>query len=163
MDTIELPDKALTVPQLIIANGADNINGTMRPYGYFERQRKRSAPLTFVVQNGVPHCCAANMTPLVLIWLDDVFQQRAPVAANKSLAKIDEKRGWEGFIRSQKSEVKDTWKEPVWSVSDAWAERYGKPSPVASTQDAGWLPSKRFAQAWLAFQKQLQHSIIPLE
>jgi hypothetical protein len=31
MNTIELPSKALTVPQLIIANGADNINGTMHP------------------------------------------------------------------------------------------------------------------------------------
>jgi hypothetical protein len=31
MDTIELPGKALIIPQLIIANGADDIAGTKRP------------------------------------------------------------------------------------------------------------------------------------
>ena len=36
MDTIDLPTEALDVPQLIIANGADNVNGTARPYFYFQ-------------------------------------------------------------------------------------------------------------------------------
>jgi hypothetical protein len=37
MDTIELSDQAMSSPQLIIANGGDNIKGTERPYGYFKK------------------------------------------------------------------------------------------------------------------------------
>jgi dienelactone hydrolase len=107
MDTIDLPDKALLVPQLIIANSADEVSGTKRPYDYFERHRKRNAPLTFVVQNRVPHCCVANMTPLVLLWLADVIRGRAPTAVQKPLTTIDEATAWEGFIKTQVSTVKD--------------------------------------------------------
>lgn len=163
MDTIELSGKALTIPQLIIANGADNVSGTVRPYDYFERHQKRHAPLTFVVQNGVPHCCAANMTPLVLLWLGDVVRERAPVSANRPLAEINRRRGWGGFIKTQNGEVKDDWKELVWNVSEAWIEPFGKRPPSADAHDAGWLPSKQFAQAWLDFEKQAKHPITPLE
>jgi|SRR5215469_2601049 len=162
MNTIELPDKALVIPQLIIANGADDVSGTKRPYEYFLRHRKRNAPLTFAVQNRVPHCCVANLTPLVLLWLVDVVQQRAPTA-QKSLASIDEASGWEGFVKTQVSAVRDDWKEPVWNVSEAWIEPYGKHAPVSEAEDAGWLPSKRFAEAWLAFERQAEHPITPLE
>jgi dienelactone hydrolase len=162
MDMIELPDKALIVRQLIIANGADDVAGTLRPYEYFQRHRKRNAPLTFVVQNRVPHCCVANMTPLVLLWLADVTGRAAP-AAKKSVAAINEAHGWEGFIKAQMSTVKDQWKEPVWNVSKAWIEPHGKHPPSADAQDAGWLPSKRFAKVWLAFEEQPQHPITPLE
>jgi len=37
MDTIDLPKEALDVPQLIIANGAGSVNGTARPYFYFQK------------------------------------------------------------------------------------------------------------------------------
>ena len=50
MDTIELSDQAMSRPQLIIANGGDNINGTERPYGYFKKYSERGAPWTFVVR-----------------------------------------------------------------------------------------------------------------
>jgi dienelactone hydrolase len=163
MDTIELPDKALVIPQLIIAGGADKISGTKRPYEYFQRYRKRNAPLTFVVQNRVPHCCVANMEPLVLLWLSDVIRGRPPSIAQKSLASIDESSGWEGFIRTQVSAVRDSWNEPVWNVSEAWMVHHGKLPPGRDVQDAGWLPSKRFAEAWLAFEKQPDHPITPLE
>jgi len=163
MDTIELPDSALIVPQLIIANGADDVAGTKRPYEYFDRHRERNAPLTFVVQNRVPHCCVANMTPLVLLWLGDVIRERASTPAQKSLGSIKEASGWEGFMKIQVSAVKDQWKEPVWNVSEAWIEPHGKHPPVPDAQDAGWLPSKRFAEAWLAFEQQAQHPITPLE
>jgi dienelactone hydrolase len=162
MDTIDLPENALVVPQLIIANGADNISGTARPYDYFLRHRKRNAPLTFVVQNRVPHCCVANMTSMVLLWLDDVIRQRGPTAGQKPLTRITEIRAWEGFIKTQDSAVKDTWKEPVWNVSEGWIEPHGKQS-LLGAQDAGWLPSKRFAEAWLAFEQETEHPITPLE
>jgi dienelactone hydrolase len=163
IDTVELTDKALTIPQLIIANGTDDVAGTTRPYEYFQRYRKLNAPLTFVVQNGVPHCCVANMTPLVLLWLEDVVTKRAPSVAKKSLRNIDEAGGLEGFIQTQMSGVKDDWKENVWNASEAWVEPRGKHPPTPNAQDAGWLPSKQFAAAWLAFERERQHPITPLE
>ena len=163
MDTIDLPDKALIVPQLIIANGADPVSGTKRPYEYFERHRKRNAPLTFLVQNRVPHCCVANMTPLVLLWLADVLRERAPTAAQRPLRTIDQASAWRGFIKTQPSNVKDDWKESVWNVSEAWIEPHGRHSSLPDAQDAGWLPSKRFAAAWLAFEQEPEHPITSLE
>ena len=163
LDTIHLPESALGVPQLIIANGADNVAGTKRPYEYFERHRKRRAPLTFVVQNRVPHCCVANMTSLVLLWLGDVIRQRRPTAAQNALASVTETHGWEAFIKTQVGAVTDQWKEPVWNVSEAWIEPHGKHPPVEDARDAGWLPSKHFAEVWLEFQRQPEHPITPLE
>jgi len=53
IDTLDLPQKTLAVPQLIIANGADHVNGTARPYLYFQKYRRQGAPLTFVIQIGL--------------------------------------------------------------------------------------------------------------
>ena len=75
IDAVELPEASLSVPQFIIANGADDRCGTQRPYAYFEKYRQR-APLTFMVQNRVPHCCVMNVIPTVLAWLEDVVDQR---------------------------------------------------------------------------------------
>ena len=69
MDTIELSDQAMKTPQLIIANGGDNINGTERPYAYFKKYYERGAPWTFAVQNRTPHCCLQNAETLILEWL----------------------------------------------------------------------------------------------
>jgi hypothetical protein len=71
IDTVQLPEAALSVPQFIIANGADDRCGAKRPYVYFARYRDR-APLTFIVQNRVPHYCVMNVIPIVLLWLDVV-------------------------------------------------------------------------------------------
>jgi hypothetical protein len=65
IDTVDLPEAALAVPQFIIANGADDRGGTRRPYAYFEKYRQR-APMTFMIQNRVPHCCVMNVTSIVL-------------------------------------------------------------------------------------------------
>jgi hypothetical protein len=162
MDTIDLPDKALVVPQFIIANGADGINGTARPYGYFARYRNRGAPLTFMVQNRTPHCCVMNVTSLVLLWLDDVIRQRSPTAANKALAAVDEKRGFVGFLKTEDSGVKDDWHAVVWNAAEASIERSGHPV-APGMLDSGWLPSRKFARAWLDFEKQREHPITPLE
>jgi hypothetical protein len=48
---VNVSEKALSVPQFIIANGADTAVGTARPYAYFEQYRKLGAPLTFLIQN----------------------------------------------------------------------------------------------------------------
>jgi hypothetical protein len=160
IDTVKLPDAALTVPQFIIANGVDDRCGTFRPYEFFERYHER-APMTFMIQNRVPHCCVMNVIPIVLLWLENVVQQRL-AQPGKSPQAIARKEAWEGFLRVEDSGVR-TWKtEPVWNVAEAWIEPSGK-GAQADAKSAGWLPSKRFAEAWLAFEKQREHPITPLE
>jgi dienelactone hydrolase len=160
IDTVNLPEKALSVPQFIIANGADNICGTERPYAYFMKYHNR-APLTFMVQNAVPHCCVMNVTNIVLLWLADVIQLPLP-GANKQYARNNSKDLWRGFIRTEIGNVKDDWREPVWNVADAWIKSRASTAP-SGAKDAGWMPSKRFAEAWLAFEKEREHPITPLE
>lgn len=155
IDTVVLPEKALSVPQFIIANGADNICGTQRPFAYFEKYHSH-APLTFMVQNGVPHCCVMNVTHIVLLWLGEILERqnaRTRVNANDS---------WRGFVKMSDSGVRDDWKESVRNVADAWIgqSRHGVPEDA---KDAGWMPSKRFAEAWLAFEREREHAITPLE
>jgi dienelactone hydrolase len=162
MDTIDLPKSALSVPQFVIANGADKISGTVRPYGYFARYYRVGAPLTFMLQNGVPHCCVMNVKQIVLQWLDDVVRQRRPEAGDVPLATIDKREGWFGFIRTQGSTAEDGWHEPVWNVVDEWI---GPPAyrPPGGARQAGWLPSRSFADTWRAFEAERGHPITPLE
>jgi hypothetical protein len=168
IDTVELPEKALSVPQFIIANGADDRCGTQRPYRYFENYRDH-APLTFMLQNGVPHCCVANVMPLVLLWIEEVIAQLQTTGA-KPLATVDKVHAWRGFIKVEDSGVRacsptcpdPSKKETVWNVTDAWIEPSGKNGPEGA-KDAGWLPSKRFAEAWLAFVKEKNHPVEPSE
>ncbi|HEU0123409.1 MAG TPA: hypothetical protein VFQ91_22965 [Bryobacteraceae bacterium] len=139
MDTISLSPKAASHPQLIIANGADKVCGTDRPYRYFRRHFEQGAPWTFAVQNGAPHCCLQNAQTLILEWLRGVLSQNAvPTAAEAR-----------GFMRVANSKVVDEWKQPVFQatavrVADGGRARRGE-------IPAGWMPSRLFAQEWLLF------------
>jgi hypothetical protein len=159
IDTVVLPEKALSVPQFIIANGADNICGTERPYTYFDKYRDR-APLTFMVQNRVPHCCVMNVTHIALVWLAEVIARHNGGAETKKLPQMNA-TDWRGFIKAEDGDVRDDWKEPVWNVVEALV----KPSRVVpeGMRDAGWMPSRSFAEAWLSFEKEQRHPITPLE
>ena len=114
MDTIDHPQKALAVPQLIIANGADNVNGTARPYIYFQRYRRQGAPLTFVIQNRTPHCCVSNVTPLMLVWLDAVIRERQPLSSGSALRAIDQNQDWLGWLKVEDSGEELTDFEVTW-------------------------------------------------
>jgi dienelactone hydrolase len=181
MDTIDLPKKALDVPQLIIANGADNVNGTARPYIYFQKYRQQGAPLTFVIQNRVPHCWVSNVVPLMLIWLDAVMRERQPTSSESRLRPVNQKQGWIGRLEVEDSGVKDEWHAKSWNVRGAWAEpvtHKDEDGPiseilVSNTGDEkvpsngklvrSWLPSKAFANCWVEFERTKQHPITPLE
>ena len=180
MDTIDLPKQALDVPQLLIANGGDNVNGTARPYLYFQKHRQR-APLTFVIQNRVPHCCVSNVVPLMLTWLDAVIRERQPASNELPLRPVDQKHGWIGSLEVEDSGVKDHWQTKSWNVSSAVAEPAtpkNEDGPTAEillpdTRDENvpstgklvrsWLPSKAFAHYWLEFERTKNHPITPLE
>jgi hypothetical protein len=101
-----------------------------------------------------------NVTNIVLLWLADVIQLQLPGANKRN--ENDSKDVWRGFIRTETGKVRDDWKEPVWNVADAWIKPLTSAAP-SGAKDAGWMPSKRFAEAWLAFEKEREHSITPLE
>jgi hypothetical protein len=140
VDTIELSREAIRPPQLIIANGGDNINGTERPYGYFRKHFDKGAPWTFVVQNRTPHCCLQNAQTLILDWLRAILTTPSNSWGT----------GKHGYIAVAFSGVTDEWKRPVFNATSAHvAEKNLK--PASGELPAGWLPSATFAESWLAF------------
>ncbi len=176
IDTVTMSAKALSVPQFIIANGADKVVGTARPYAYFEQYRKLGAPLTFLIQNRTPHCCVANIVPVMLAWLADVMRLRV---VNKDLLPIDPKLGWIGTLQVRESGVKE--EDPpvkVWNAVGAEISpppvgvSYGsglniprdpqdKQVPASAKLLSVWLPSPEFAQVWAAFARMENHPFTP--
>lgn len=160
VDSVRLPPGALAVPELIMTGGADKVCGTQRPYDYFRRYRDRGAPWAFLVQNKTPHCCIINAKSLLLEWLDQIIQLRHP-SPTKPLRKIEETRGWVGYIRTCLSNVHDDWGQPTWDVCDASIQRIGSAAP-ADKIPAGWFPSRLVAAEWLVLIKQPTHPITSL-
>jgi len=140
MDTIELPDRAIGSPQLIIANGGDHINGTERPYGYFKRYYDRGAPWTFAVQNRTPHCCLQNAGNLVLERIDAVLAAGRSGRAGT---------GDQGFLTPEYTRIVDEWKRPVFNAVSSRVGPNGRGR--GGELPAGWMPSPMFAREWLAF------------
>lgn len=139
MDTIQLPSKAISKPQLIIANGSDNINGTERPYSYFRKYFDQGAPWTFIIQNRAPHCCLQNVQVLILDWLHAVLTSETKNRGTQNY----------GYVTVKLSDVTDGWKRSVFNASSGRIGRKGKPR--SGELPAGWLPSNTFAAGWLAF------------
>jgi hypothetical protein len=177
IDTVNLNERALAVPQFIIANGADTAVGTARPYAYFEQYRKMGAPLTFMIQNRTPHCCVANVVPVILSWLEDIVRRRAP-SARGGLMSIDSKQGWLGTLDVRDSGVKEegspvkVWNAVAAEIAPATPEAVSSsrgldlPRNPEDTQVPGsarllpaWLPSVEFARVWLVFSRMEEHPI----
>lgn len=156
MDNVRLPPAAISVPELILAGGADKISGTQRPYDYFRQYRDRGAPWAFFVQNKTPHCCIINAKSLILGWLEEITKLRQP-SPTKPLRRVDDSRGWEGYIRTCPSEIRDGWGAPTWDICNARIQRIGHAAP-ADMLSSGWLPSPDLAMHWLEFVKQPTHS-----
>jgi dienelactone hydrolase len=155
IDNVHLPSSALAVPELIMTGGADKISGTQRPYDYFRLYRDRGAPWAFLVQNKTPHCCIINTKSLMLAWLDRIIELRQP-SPTKPLRRVDDSRGWAGFIRTCPSDVHDGWGAPTWDVCEASIQPVGQAIPTGRIP-AGWFPSHHVATEWLEFIKQPAH------
>jgi hypothetical protein len=140
MDTIELSDQAMRSPQLIIANGGDNINGTERPYAYFKKYYERGAPWTFVIQNRTPHCCLQNAQTLILEWLRAILSPDNPGRLGM---------GDHGYITAEPTKVFDEWKRPVFNAASSRVGPKAKAKP--GELSAGWMPSSTFSREWLVF------------
>ncbi len=140
MDTIELSDQAMSRPQLIIANGGDNINGTERPYGYFKKYFDRGAPWSFAVQNRTPHCCLQNAQTLVLEWLRAILLAGEPWRLGV---------GDHGYMTVELAKVVDEWKRPVFNAGSSRIGPKGKAK--RGELSSGWMPSSMFSREWLVF------------
>ena len=140
MNTIGLSKSAARSAQLISANGADNINGTERPYAYFRKYFNQGAPWTFVVQNRTPHCCLQNAQILILDWLNGVL----------ATPRTSWGTGKHGYLSVTYSRVNDECKRPVFNATSARVSENIE-SPRDGELSAGWLPSATFAEGWLAF------------
>ncbi len=157
INTVNLAAGALAIPQLIIANGGDNVCGTERPYEYFKRYYGRGAPWTFVVQNNIPHCCIENAKTLILTWLDAIIKLRRPTAEPNPLHPINRQSGWSAYFKSESTGAKDDWGQPTWNMVDVEVHPFGR-MKSKSSMTAGWLPTRGVMNAWLSFVK-ATHSV----
>ena len=158
IDTVEHPAEALTIPQLIIANGGDNMCGTERPYKYFQQYYERGAPWTFVVQNNIPHCCIGNAKNLILTWLEAIIKLRQPTAESNTLQPVSRRSGWSAFFKTELTATKDDWGQPTWNMVDVETLPLGRVKSERG-MTAGWLPTRGVLNAWLSFVK-ATHTII---
>ncbi len=159
IDTVKLNRRVLSVPELIIAGGADSVSGTARPFEYFREYREQGAPWAFVVQNRSPHCCTANVKELILIWLEEVMKQRQPRARNAQLRPMDQSGGWLAEFNKQETDITDSFRLRTFNITHAAIHPATRGQ---SPTDAGWLPNRSTAQLWLAFVTQREHPILPL-
>ena len=155
MDRIGLSPEAMAVPQLIIAGGADEIGGTQRNFGYFEKYRKRGAPWVFLLQNGIPHCCVIDTKSFVLNWLDEIMKLRLSASGN-ALRKIEDRHGWIGFIRPCNTTKRDHWGDPLWNVCGATVQETTRATP-ADGLPSGWFPTQGLATEWREYIQQERH------
>ncbi len=160
IDTVNLGRDAFTVPELILAGGADNVSGTSRPYEYFRKYFVLGAPWVFVLQNSSPHCCTANAKDLMLMWLAAVIQQRRPPSRDV-LPAMQLQGGWSGFFRAQETNTKDNFGLRTFNAPSAIIVRQGH-QVLSGWRPAGWLPDRALAEEWLRFVEQKNHPILPL-
>lgn len=161
IDTVDLNPQALSVPELIIAGGADNVSGTTRPYLYFRKYRDMGAPWAFIVQNKSPHCCTANAKSLMLRWLEVVITERGASSSRKALRNVDQHNGWIAYLKTLETDTRDSFGLRTFEVVDARIEKSTDTVPQGWIP-AGWLPNHEIAKQWLSFVQQKEHPILPL-
>ena len=146
MDTIELDSKAISVPQLVIANGKDNLCGTTKPYLYFAKHREKGAPWAFVVQNNLPQCCILKSSHLIVLWLDAVMEDKLHPAAT---ARTTQNRGLTLFIKREETDTKDGWNAKTSNITAARSVPSQAAKIAKDELPAGWLPDQAVADEWL--------------
>lgn len=160
IDTVKLDERALNVPELIIAGGADSVSGTSRPYEYFLKYRRQGAPWAFIIQNKSPHCCTANAKELILAWLEEVMKQRCPCSSGTRLRSVNQNAGWLTTLSTHGTTITDSFGLRTFDATAAEIQPV-QHDLVQKHFDAGWLPNRATAQLWLAFENQPQHPILP--
>lgn len=162
IDNVTLSSKAISVPELIIAGGADNVSGTTRPYRYFRKYRDQGAPWVFILQNRSPHCCTGNLRDIMLCWLDAVIEQREPSLSGGTLRPMNQRRGWLLFVKTEDTDTTDSFGLKTFNSIAAKMRSPAQLGILEGWQTAGWVPNRRVAREWLSFIEQKQHPVLPL-
>jgi hypothetical protein len=136
------------VPQLVIANAADPAAGTKHPFGYFQRHLTNGAPWVFAVQQSDEGALSASK-PLLFAWIEGLLDTIPDTNAPVSMGAL-QRSGWWLFLRMQDSGEKDDSGQPLTLAADARIAKVGQ-SPPSGYQHAGWVPSKKMAEAWQNF------------
>lgn len=160
IDTVNLDHGAQQVPELIVANGADDRSGTQRPYDYFVRYRREGAPWTFAVQNRSTHCCTANAKLLILGWLSAVISERVAAQPERAMRSADQQHAWLGSFVAVPTNIKDSSGLTTFNSQDVEVAPVGKGK--ISSQVSSWLPNAAVAREWKGFVEQEVHPVLPL-
>ena len=140
----------INVPQLVIANAADPAAGTKQPFAYFQRHLTNGAPWVFAVQRADEGALAAAK-PLLFAWLEGLLDTVPDTNAPVSLGAL-QRSGWWLFARMQNSGEQDDSGQLLSIAADARIAKVGQ-SPPSGYQHAGWVPTKKMAEAWQSFIK----------
>src|SRR5580765_1587541 len=95
-------------------------------------------------------CCQAARVPLLL------GIRRGPFfisLATNSLQKIDDRRGWVGFIRPYDTTKRDHWGDALWNVCAATVQTATSATP-SDALPSGWFPTRNLAIEWQAYIQQ---------
>ena len=162
IDTVNVSSAATSVPELIIAGGADNITGTARPYMYFRKYRDQGAPWVFILQNRSPHCCTGNVRDLMIRWLAAIIEERQHSPSDGTLRSLDQRRGWLLFVKTKETDTTDSFGLKTFNAIAAKIESSSTSGVPQGWQPVGWVPNRRIAKEWLSFVEQKQHPVLPL-
>lgn len=160
LDTIQHTAASVEVPEFILVGSIDDHVGTKRAFDYFNRYWQAGAPWIFVTQNNVPHCCVVNARDLILEWVDAVLTLRLD-SGKPGIALVDRNKGYRAYVELAETDIHDQWKLPTSEV--VRASFYGsRDSSMRTGIPAGWLPSKKVADAWKAFVVMTSHPVTSL-
>ena len=149
LNTIQLSDASLTVPELVIVGGKDQTVGTELSYAYFSRYWRLGAPWLFATQNDAGHCCTSDAKDLILAWLDTVLRKRLHHVSG-SLATIHRRDGYYAFFRKDPTEIRDSGKLITSNARNLTFQRSDS-AAQNNVESAGYLPSRKTASEWLSF------------
>lgn len=159
LNTIQLTRTSLTVPELIIVGGKDQIVGTERSYAYFSRYWAQGAPWLFATQNNVGHCCTSDAKALILAWLDAVLTKRL-TKTTSSMATLSRRDGYYAFFRKAPTGVLDSGQRITSNAQNLTFQRT-ESTTQSNLDPAGYLPSKKTAKEWQRFAGHPDQSSLP--
>jgi hypothetical protein len=137
------------IPQLVIGNGADAPENVAAAGEYFRKNFANGAPWAYLIQNAVPrHGGLANVKEVVFSWLESILDT-VPDTTGPTVVRNTQRSGYWLYLRTQENGAR---------VTGAKTEKVGSAEPGGFT-GAGWVPSKKVAQAWQSFERKSSHPV----
>ena len=96
----------------------------------------------------------------MLHWLEAIIQQRLPSSLDKPLLRIQQHKGWLGFLQTRETDTRDSFGLKTFEVASARIQHSQR--NVLQGVTTSWLPNHAIAQEWLSFVQQPKHPILPL-